>query len=217
MRCAHCCFACTGKGTFMGQEIFDKCLSTAKKFGWDITIGGGEPTLHPKIHEWAMQAALACLDVSLDQDGPAVLVVTNGKKTDAAIKLAQMAHLGIISAEVSQDPWHDEIDPKVVAEFTRYNNPETRYEYSAKRRDYAGVRDVSDGVKGVGRATRDENIDVHDGCACSALFVSPNGDFYGCGCKIKKIGNILTDTIPQEIFDIPGECQHYRDKELQPA
>jgi len=49
MACAHCCFSCTGKGTFMSQEVFDKALEIAKEYNMTVTLGGGEPTLHPKI------------------------------------------------------------------------------------------------------------------------------------------------------------------------
>ena len=201
MNCDHCCFAATGRGTFMSETVFRKTLGIVKEFSGSVTLGGGEPSLHPKILEWCMEAALATIETSMDMDGPAVLVITNGKKTETAIKLAQLGHLGFIQADLSQDPWHDEIDEKVVREFTRYNK-----NFREKDRGHAGIRDVSGGVKAKGRAVENDLSDKEE-CCCSALFVKPNGDFYPCGCEKTKLGNILTDEIPEFMFNLTGECE----------
>ena len=178
----------------MTQEVFDKALEIAKEFSMFVTLGGGEPTLHPKCLDWSMQAAFQLVDVSLDNDCPVVLIITNGKKAKPAIQLAKMTKLGIIQAELSQDEFHDPIDPKTVDAFKRY----------------AGIRNVTGQygetpVIGVGRAL-DECSNVRQGCACSTMFVAPNGDFYGCGCKVKKLGNILTDEVSQSYWDRAEEC-----------
>jgi sulfatase maturation enzyme AslB (radical SAM superfamily) len=208
MRCAHCCFSCNGKGDFMSREVFEKCLGLVKDYQWSVTIGGGEPTLHPNIIEWAMDAALASLDASMEMDSPAVLVVTNGKKADTAIRLAKLAHLGVIAAEVSQDPWHEAIDASVISEFTRYRKPNYELLGGHERgKGYAGVRDVSRGVVGAGRAKKN-NIYKRTACCCDALFITPNGDFYHCGCKKTRLGNILTDAIPQHNLQYIGECEN---------
>ncbi len=208
MSCAHCAFACTGKGTFMSQEVFDKCLEVAKEFSMYVTLGGGEPTLHPKCLKWAMDAALALVDVSLDMDGPAVMVITNGKKGKTAVELAKLCKLGVISAELSQDEFHDPIDESTVAAFKRY----------------ASFRDVTNEgrnpVLDVGRARESHEaglLNVRDGCACSTLFIAPNGDFYACGCKTQKLGNILTDEIPQSYWDHSEECSRDRELDLETA
>lgn len=198
MTCAHCCFACTGKGTYMKQEVFDKCLEIAKEREEYVTLGGGEPTLHPKFMEWVMQAALATVDTSMSFDGPSVMVITNGKKTETAQKLAKLAKLGVISAELSQDEFHDTIDERTVQMFERY----------------ASIRDVTNQgrnpVLDVGRASKSHEeglLNVRDGCACDTLFIAPNGDFYQCGCKTKKLGNVLTDEIPDSYWENADRCQ----------
>lgn len=206
MRCAHCGFACTGKGSFMSQAVFDKCLSLATNYQWCVTIGGGEPTLHPQLLPWAMQAALATIEASMEGGYSAVLVVTNGKLAEPAIKLAKLAHLGVIAAEVSQDPWHDKIDSSVVAEFTRYNKPHTHSQYGQTNKGYANTRNVTDSVVAAGRAKKN-SLDVRNGCICNALVVSPNGDFYQCGCKKTLLGNILTDEVTPETLDKIGNCE----------
>jgi len=194
MACAHCCFSCTSKGTFMSQAVFDKAIAIAKEYSLWVTLGGGEPTLHPKCLDWVMQASLELVDVSLELDAPAVLVVTNGKKKSVAIQLAKLAKLGVIQAEVSQDEFHEPIDPETVKVFERY----------------AAVRNVTGQygdlpVIDAGRAS-EECSNVREGCACPTLFIAPNGDFYGCGCKEKKLGNILTDEIPESYWEKADEC-----------
>ena len=211
MTCEHCCFSANGKGTLMSQEVFDKALEIAANYSNDITIGGGEPTLHPQILNWVMQAALSAIETSMDFGGPSVLVVTNGKKKDVAIKLAKMAHLGIIQCDLSQDPWHDPISPEVVKEFTRYASPDR---YSGNRKGNAGIRDVSSGVKKKGRAITN-GLWTQKGCCCPTMLIAPNGDFYQCGCKKTKLGNILFDPLPDEIFQ--GECEFDQKIEQVPA
>ena len=207
MSCAHCCFSCTGKGTFMSQKVFDKSLEIAKEFSQLVTIGGGEPTLHPKCKEWVMKAALELVDVSLEFDGPSVLIVTNGKRSKIAVELAKLAKLGIIQAELSQDDFHDPIDQRTVEIFKRY----------------AKIRNVTSGnspVIDVGRASQSHEeglLEVRDGCACPTLFIAPNGDFYGCGCKTKKLGNILTDEIPEACWENANECFRQLEENLVPA
>lgn len=185
----------------MTQAVFDKSLEIANEFGSTVTIGGGEPTLHPKIMDWIVQAAIETVETSKDLDGPAVLVITNGKRTDTAIKIAKLAHLGMIQAQVSQDEYHDPISDKVFTEFRRYAISD-----GISTRGYAGVRNTSSNLTKRGRA--DENgIWSYDGCCCDALFIKPNGDFYQCGCQITKLGNILRDEIPAHCFDNAGECE----------
>ena len=206
--------SCTSKGSLMSQAVFDKAVDIAVRYGCDITIGGGEPTLHPKCIDWVMQAAMATVDQSLENDFPNVLIVTNGSLTEKAIKLAKLAHLGMIQADLSQDIWHDEIDEKVVKEFSRYNHPDRvdriRLGGSERQKGYAGIRNVEDGVKGQGRA-KENDIATDDGCACSTVFIAPNGDFYQCGCRLNKMGNILTtdiDTLANESL-FCCECEKY--------
>lgn len=210
MTCEHCCFSANGKGSYMTQEVFDKALEIATNHGSDITIGGGEPTLHPQILPWVMQAALASVETSLDFDGPSVLVVTNGKKKDVAIKLAKLAHLGVIQCDLSQDPWHDPIHPDVVKEFTRYQSKDN----CGPRRGNASIRDVSRGVKKKGRAI-ENGLWTQKGCCCPTMLIAPNGDFYQCGCKETKLGNILFDPLPDEIFQ--NECEFDQKIEAIPA
>ena len=212
MHCAHCLFSCTGKGSFMTAEVFEKCLAIANEYSMDITLGGGEPTLHPQFLKWTMQAVLATVETSMEQDGPAVMVITNGKKTEVALTLAKLAHLGVVQAELSQDEWHEYIDPQVVKEFSRYKVKE----YGTTSKSLARIRTVNRIVV-KGRAA-ENYLGDHDECGCSCLFIAPNGDFYRCGCKKTKLGNLLTDEIPESLWEHPDECEvSFAEKELTPA
>lgn len=195
MSCAHCCFSATSKGQVMSQAVFDKALDLAKKYSQSITLGGGEPTLHPHILEWTMRAVIALMDVTLDMDYPACAIITNGKKTEIAIKLAKMAHLGIIDCYLSQDPWHDPIDERVIKEFTRCFNKSCTH-----------IRNVEENVLRHGRA-EENDLSNDNGCACDTLFIKPNGDFYKCGCCITKLGNIM-NSFPEDASHLfSDECE----------
>lgn len=52
MFCEHCGFSCTAEGEDMSMEVFERTLQVFE--GSYITIGGGEPTLHPKIFEMVL-------------------------------------------------------------------------------------------------------------------------------------------------------------------
>lgn len=182
----------------MSQSVFDKCLEIAKTHGNNVNIGGGEPTLHPKIINWLFQAALETIDCTLDNGAPAVWLATNGKLTEKAIQISKMAKLGMISATLSQDPWHEKIDDSVIEAFCH-------------KSDKLEIRDVSEGVLSVGNAAKN-SISKKEGCICPNLFIKPNGDFYYCGCAITKMGNVSTDEIPEGFWEerFGANCERKR-------
>ncbi|HEY9073855.1 MAG TPA: radical SAM protein, partial [Desulfobaccales bacterium] len=47
MTCNHCAFSCGAQGPDMSAETFRRVLDLAALEEAPITIGGGEPTLHP--------------------------------------------------------------------------------------------------------------------------------------------------------------------------
>ena len=53
MRCEHCCMESHPKRKrFMSDRAFEACLNLAQEYDMDITLGGGEPTLHPDIFRY---------------------------------------------------------------------------------------------------------------------------------------------------------------------
>lgn len=184
MRCKHCGFACTAKGEDMPMEVFKKTIEWAAEYDDTISLGGGEPTIHPQFMEMLGLSILYA-----NEHIP--WLATNGKETKIALKLAQLAKCGIISCELSQDPFHEKIDPKVVEAFKKYRPYDN---YTENKKDYRGVRNTSHNLIKAGRCKKGD-----DYCICEEIFIKPNGDIHQCGCKNStKIGNVLTD-IPSQI------------------
>jgi len=178
--------SCTKKGEDMSITTFRNAL----KYDGMLTIGGGEPTLHPLFWQILMEA-IAHSEESL-------WMATNGSQTEIALALANLAKKGVLGVALSLDVFHDPIDCKVVEAFTKSLNHPSSYNTST---DYREIRNVSGHLIKAGRCK-----DGEEGCICSSLFVKPNGDVKGCGCKNAPLfGNV------NKGFEIPymfedGEC-----------
>lgn len=183
MTCAHCCFNCTAVGEDMSLDTFALVL---QKAGRHLTIGGGEPTIHPKFWKF-LQLAI---------DSPASIgLVTNGSMTDIAIELAKMARKGTLAVVLSQDMYHDSIDPRVVAAFKDAPR-QVAYPHIAYSDDYRIVRDVTLGLINNGRCDFGA-----DGCCCTGTLIEPSGIVRHCGCDdAPSIGSV------QEGFDLSDSC-----------
>lgn len=131
-----------------------------------VSIGGGEPTLHPDFWQF--------IGLSLGK-ADYVWLATNGSQTDTAMALARLAEREVLGCELSIDYYHAEIDKKVVNRFQRLNK----------------VRNVNNTIVKHGRAIRTETYRTV-GCCCEDLFVDPSGYIYSCGCKKLKIGHVET-------------------------
>lgn len=192
MHCAHCCYSCTSKGTDMKPEVYRKAIETIGDYDGIISIGGGEPTLHPNFWE--------IIGLSIAHAFEGVWLATNGSQTKTVIALAKMAKSGVISCELSRDTYHEAIDSKV---YDAFNNLKRYNQTSDDRR---GIRSVNTIIA----AGRGKNISgsVND-CPCEEVFIKPNGDAYMCGCKdAPRLGSILN---PEKLFDTINE---YRDLDI---
>jgi MoaA/NifB/PqqE/SkfB family radical SAM enzyme len=185
MSCEHCCFSCTKNGTDMSLEVFEKALSYCDEY---VTLGGGEPTLHPQFEKMLCQAMTV----------GKVLVITNGSIKQRAMLLAKLAQKDVIDSQLSLDQFHDQIDCEVMQAFFDLDN---------------GIRNTTADRDPLphGRAKEylDGNYPEPDGndCCCDELICRPNGDVYACGCNDSpKLGNILDDNF--DIFYYGGECCH---------
>ena len=204
MKCAHCGFSCTEKGEDMSLEVFTKAAELAGERGEHIAIGGGEPTIHPQF--WAL------LGIALGSTDESVWLSTNGSITETAIKLAKMAKKGIIGCRLSIDKWHDPIHHRVEDAFRRE-------ERSYLDRDNNDCREISKGTYDLiksGRAVKLVN-NGHaigkQGCICSEVFVTPNGNIYECGCQLHQIGTVFDGyEMPSSYdeFDIDEPCTRIR-------
>lgn len=196
MKCGHCCFNATSKGTDMEVATAKAALKLAEGYGMYLTIGGGEPTLHPNFWE------ILGLALSYSDDDLVPYIVTNGKITDTALRLARMARRGVIGAALSRDEWHDPIEPRVVQAFD-YRRP-----IGSSGDDMRETRSVTRIIK-MGRGTKIAGAE--EGCACDDLVVDPDGKMWFCAHRTELIGSVfdLTD-IPEEYLNCDDRCSNQR-------
>jgi MoaA/NifB/PqqE/SkfB family radical SAM enzyme len=104
MKCKHCKFSCSPThGKDMPLDLFKYAVGLALDYDDHITIGGGEPTLHPDV-----LLMLGYVSMLYAED-LRPFMVTNGtcdKKTWKALVRAHEQES--IQIAVSRDPWHDE-------------------------------------------------------------------------------------------------------------
>jgi sulfatase maturation enzyme AslB (radical SAM superfamily) len=192
MECEHCGFACTAKGSDMTRETFMQCCEFAVERGDSFFIGGGEPTLHPLLFDFIGLALSYNFESGLG-------MVTNGKLTKPALRLADMARRGVLAVDLSRDGYHEPIDDDVVDAFL----PESNHRYNREGRDLRGVRSGADNaVYAAGRA-KNWNVSMK-GCICDDLVIAPNGTIFACGCRTKRFGTIFNPAIPDDYEN--GSC-----------
>jgi hypothetical protein len=177
----------------MDRATFLKACKLSENHGDSPFLGGGEPTVHPLFWDF-FGIALAH---SEEESGFGI--ITNGKRTDDAKRLARLARAGICYAALSQDPWHEKIDPAVIKAFTKTS---TGYP-SHDSRDYREIRTNRGAVFNVGRA-KETNIGNEEKCCCSEIVVDPDGRLFACGCKQIQLGTVDAPAIPDGFER--GEC-----------
>ena len=177
MTCEHCCFACTAKGEDMTLATFRNAIKFSTEYDDIISLGGGEPTIHPRFWE-ILGLAMGNFE--------SVWLATNGKKTEIALALAKMASKGAVACRLSLDDYHDPIDPRVEAAFDKGNH---RHD----SREVFDARDISHGAESIGgQLVNAGRCDWGmDDCACPEIFIKPNGDIRICGCDDSPVvGNV---------------------------
>ncbi len=185
MLCAHCCYSCTPEGEDMDRATFLKSCDLAHHMEQTISLGGGEPTIHPHFHEYL---ALSLINTS---NAPP-WIATNGKMKAKALLLADLARKGIIGAALSQDSYHDKIDDTVVAAFKKSDSRET-----LDPRDLRELRDVTnEGDQKPFAKGRAAEISDREGCCCRELFVDPKGGIWACGCQEQSYGTVYHPQLP---------------------
>ena len=212
MKCRHCCFACTARGTDMSRETFHKAIELASEHESSITIGGGEPTLHPHFQEFLMHAVWELAGQSNSSGSPAVYLVTNGTNENISLTLAQLAERGVIGCRLSQDQYHDQslVTDRVRAAFKR---PNRELYGSANFRDEYDCRETNGEILNViamGRAKKWGNRSMIAGC-CGGVFCTPRGNLYACECKQARLGTVYDprDVVPEHFQG--GVCSQLED------
>ena len=199
MRCAHCCFAATRHGEHMPLNIFQKALSVAIDRGDYVTIGGGEPTMHPRFFEYLN---LVREEQRRGNFEITPFLVTNGKtygKADRLLRILeheQEMEEQTISVNLSRDQWHDAIDPRIVQRY---------YQLKVASKGLINFRSVTKiAAAGRGKNKHFDSIRM-DGCACDDALVDPQGQVWSCGCKKHLLGSIWDSGV---LDDYDSEYAH---------
>jgi MoaA/NifB/PqqE/SkfB family radical SAM enzyme len=207
--CPHCCYSCTMRGKHGDYSTILDAISYAVDFTESITIGGGEPTMHPRFFDILEH----CLD-RFDY----VWMATNGSQTGAMRRLANIidgcdydsfecdcseedqengycncADLVIcqedkLTVSLSLDKFHDPIDPKIKRLWeARAGNSSPFNHTGFEVRNVAKYGD--DRISAQGRAKKNGYWSDH--CVCADIIIKPDGKLRPCGCiKAPVIGDI---------------------------
>ena len=177
----------------------------ASNYDDSISIGGGEPTIHPRFFD--------ILDFAL-RGFNFVWMATNGSQTKAMYRLANIIdgcdyesfdcncseenleeygcecdhpyiqQEGKLSVALSQDSFHDPIDERIVK---LWSNRARKHEHS-----HFEIRNVAASwrsIAGQGRAKKNGYTDEH--CVCDSIIIKPDGKLRLCGCtRSPVIGDI---------------------------
>lgn len=180
MTCAHCAMSATREGRNMPMRTFYAALRVLQP--GVISIGGGEPTLHPRFWEILMESKSY---MEFEQGDGSIWLATNGSRTKIALALASLAKSGAIGCALSQDRYHDPIDPRVVKAFTV--DREQRADNDCRE-----IRNVDGKEIYAGRC----DFGTTDRCVCPGLVVRPDGKVYSCGCNdAVYFGNVHDTTL----------------------
>ena len=202
MLCRHCCFDCGPKGKHMSVKTFETACKLAENLGEHISIGGGEPTCHPEFFR-LVGLVIQYSDYDNDQ---IPWLATNGKNTEAVLKLALLAKNGVLQVRLSQDKFHEQIDERVVKAFTI-----PRDDYGIEKRSNRDYRETTiinnnyDYIRNSGRAEKN-GLGANNLCCCNAMFVSPSGTIWRCGCKTVSWGTVYKPNFPKDIEQYEGNC-----------
>jgi MoaA/NifB/PqqE/SkfB family radical SAM enzyme len=210
MKCSHCCYSCSTRGKHGEYNTIVDAVAFSRDYTDSISIGGGEPTIHPRFFD--------ILKICLE-DFDYVWMATNGSRTDVMWRLANIINQedylsfdGICKCEteeemdycscydladyiiyqedklgvaLSLDPWHDPIDQQIIDYWNRRANIHKNSNFQ--------IRDVSraiDGVSAQGRAKKNQ-IGHSDHCPCPDILIKPDGKLKICGCtRAPIIGDV---------------------------
>ncbi len=191
----------------MSAETFRRVLDLAEQEQAPITLGGGEPTLHPRFMDFLWWAIRRQAPLTYEMGMPAVGLVTNGSQTAIALELAALARVGVICASVSRDEFHDPIDPKVYRAFEPSQEPG-----DCRRISRPGL------IVPAGRAQNWGNHPFKR-CVCEGPFIVPTGEIYSCGCRVNRLGCVRDDNphLPMEWQDLPCPNEAARTTSQQKA
>jgi uncharacterized radical SAM superfamily Fe-S cluster-containing enzyme len=217
MSCVHCCFSCTKEGEDMTLATFRKALDHDTG---QVTLGGGEPTLHRDFERMLLEAMA---HPNIESDWGGVLVVTNGTHKRRSRMLFQLAKSGAICADLSRDDYHDDIDEETAEmweeEAARVAKVRNGWSSSAREteRSNVSIRNTTENQEPTanGRAVTVLGYEKGENFRCpyDGIVVKPNGDVHACGCEDSpKIGDVFHGfTVPEDEEYQNSRCAGHRE------
>lgn len=204
MTCKHCMFACIEQGEDMSEETWLAAVKFNAETDTHMTLGGGEPTMHPQFWDIVMMA--------LSEKWIETLwLATNGAITDTAIRLANMARKGILCCALSQDEWHDPIDNDVLDAFGYHGQPLNWGMVNEHSNDKREIRSVSS-IINAGRAQY-YNINTTETKCDSGHIIKPNGNINLCMCPESPVVGTVFDGVSDAYWDDYTNGYCYKDYE----
>jgi len=183
----------------MSLETFKAALAMAKDYDSPVTIGGGEPTLHPEFEHFLILA------IAASQEYMRPFIVTNGTHKERSLLILELTEKELVEGHLSYDQYHDMsmVDDVVFNGFRTIPH--------GLWGDYYGYREGPTLVA-VGRARQIDGA-RKDECACESTFVQPNGVIRQCGCpRSPKIGHVKDGS-----FDSPAPGCCFKSEEYKEA
>jgi len=100
MACRHCMFDCKRQGEDLPVHQVYHATLLAQQYDHYITIGGGEPTMHPRL--------IDIIDTIHEAWPQQMFMVTNGTCTKRKwFQLLDRVAENMVDLRVSWDPWHN--------------------------------------------------------------------------------------------------------------
>jgi MoaA/NifB/PqqE/SkfB family radical SAM enzyme len=183
------------------------CLQLVREFEQNgesvsVTVGGGEPTLHPDCIQFVKWVAQELEKESYNAGISMTGVVTNGSREKQALELAKLARQGEITARLSYDGYHDlsKVSKKVWKAFQAKYDDEIYYDKEigcapeASDNDGRNMNPMSYFITPHGRALKNglsnHPFRTEDSCNCEGVFVTPDGVIWQCGCRKVPMGHL---------------------------
>ena len=193
MVCEHCCFDCTSKGKDMSADTFERAMDLVRDDDSScmVTIGGGEPTLHKNCLDYLWKAIRVCMPATYSAGTSVVGIVTNGSNAKQACEIAQLSEMGLCSARLSYDKFHD---TSMVSDKVKYAFGIGQDKRNRRECDLRAVNSwdyfVTPHGRGLTNGIANHPMHGEKSCCCDGIFITPDGTIWQCGCREKSLGNV---------------------------
>lgn len=184
MSCEHCCFDCSLEGDDISLVNFKKAIALTMEVEDYLTIGGGEPTIHPRFLD-ILKISIAHYIKNMPCFETPIHIITNGSQDDIMLFLYGISSQNdsILGVSLSRDLYHEPISETV------------------KKLKNKGNFRVKDQPRVAARGRASDWGEEY--CACSDILIDPKGVMRFCGCEDSEIiGNISDKKITEKLVKV---------------